>query len=352
MNKILVLMLAGIGDSLLATPMLAQLRKRYPHARITTLVMYDAVRDTLLRNPDVDKVVYFNFMKEGYFRSLRFVLNMRKEKYDLSLMVYPSNRLRPNVINFLIGARQRLGHLYEIKGLASLSFLLYTDRVPIYPERHTIDENLKLLEPLGINPSPSGRTMVFSLTGEEKTFARRFLKERSITKHDLVIGVHAGSSELAGMMLKRWPKEKFAAVCDRLIEEKKAKILLFGGNNEMQLKHEIADLMRHKPLFVNNVSFFQSAALIARCTGFLCNDTGLMHIASYFEIPTVVVTGHNNPLKTRPLHAQSRVLVPPIVCRPYRIGEDLTCLYAGTPRYCLHGISVDAVYHAMEEVLP
>ena len=351
MNKILVLMLAGIGDSLLVTPLLTQLRKRYPDAQITALVMYDAVRDTLLRNQDVDNVVYFNFVKEGYFRSLRFVLKMRKEKYDLSLVAYPSNRFRPNVINFLIGARRRLGHVYEINTLTSLSFLLYTDRVPIHPERHTIDENLKFLELLWVDPSPLERTMTFSLTDGEKTFAQRFLKERGITSHDLVIGVHAGSSELAGMTLKRWPKEKFAAVCDRLIEEKNAKILLFGGSNELQLKQEIAGLMKHKPLFVNNVSFFHSAALIARCKGFFCNDTGLMHLASYFDVPTVVVTGHINPAKTRPQHTRARVLTPEKICRPYRIGEDLTCLYGGTPQYCLNMISVDEIYDALNEVL-
>ena len=350
MKKIIILMLAGIGDSLLATPMLTSLRKMYPDAHISVLVMYDAVRDTLLRNKDIDEVIFFDFMRQGYWKSLFFALRLRKNHYDLSILAYPANRFQHNFLSFVIGARRRIAHLYDVHRLRSLSFL-ETERLPINAQTHTIDENLKLLTFLDHYVPTSSRKMTFSLTQEEKNFAENYLKERAITKHDFIIGIHAGSSELAGMTLKRWPAEKFAQLCDRLIEQRKAKILLFGGNNEIALKQEIADLMTHKPLFVNSITFFQSVALISRCSGFICNDTGLMHLASFFNIPTVVVTGHINPIKTQPLHHRSRILVPDFVCKPYHIGENLTCLYQGTPNYCLNRISVDDAYRAFMGVL-
>ena len=127
---------------------------------------------------------------------------------------------------------------------------------------------------------------------------------------------------------------------------------MFGGGNETQLKQTIAGLMKHKPILVDNVTLFQSASLIQHCSLFLCNDTGLMHVASHFKIPTVVVAGHTNPEKTKPLHDRSQVITPDVACKPYRIGEDLTCLYAGTPEHCMNKIKPEDVYHAIEEMLP
>mgnify|MGYP001594468633 CR=1 FL=1 len=350
MKNIIVLALAGIGDSILATPMIRNLRRIYPETKITALVIYPIVRDTFQRNKDIDEVIFFDFLKGGYLKSLMFVLKLRKRRFDLSFLAYPANRLRHNMISYLIEARTRIGHIYDIKRIRSLSFL-HTKRIPIDENRHCIDENLKLLEAIGCDATKLDKKINFSITKEERSFAENFLKEHGILKKDLIIGVHAGSSELAGMALKRWPKEKFADVCDMLVERRKAKILLFGGENETRLKEEIIGMMRNKPISVDNINFFQSAALIEKCNGFLCNDTGLMHIASIFEIPTVVVTGHTNPKKTRPLHKLSKVITPKTVCSHYHIGEDLKCLYAGTKDYCLNQIGVEEVYDAIEEVI-
>ena len=350
MKKILVLMLAGIGDSLLVTPFLRGLRQHFPGAQITTLVIYKQVEEMLKRNSDVDTVLHFNFLNQGYLKSLREVYRLRRERFDISFLAYPSNRFRPGLIHFLIGAKERYGHLYDIKRLRSLSFL-DTKALPLDENRHTIDENLQLLTLLGLDVRSLPKNLIFPVTKQEEAFADHFLKKHQLTKKHPLIGIHAGSSELAGMMHKRWPKERFAELANRLVEKHKATILLFGGENEHGLKQELASLMDEQPVFVDDTTFFETAALIKKCDAFVTNDTGLHHLASHFNVPSVVVTGHLNPAKTKPLHAKSAVVSAPVNCHPYRIGEDMICHYAGTSRYCLNTISVDEVYRAVEKLL-
>jgi heptosyltransferase II len=350
MKRILFLALAGIGDSLLTTPTLTHLKKVYPSSRITVLVMYNESYLLFKRHKHVDEVIFFDFMKQGYFNSLLFVMKMRKRKYDFSIMAYPSNRLRPNVISLLLGGKKRLSHLYDINRISSLNFL-YTCRLPLDAHTHVIDENLRLLTLLGIDVQQASRRLILPLLREEQHYATAFFKKNEIRSTDVVVGLHPGSSILAGMTYKRWPKERFAAVADKLAQKHKAKILLFGGKNEHSLHREISRLMKHTPLSVETPSLFHTAAIIGGCDVFLSNDTLLMHFASHLKVPTVVVSGHINPSKTRPLHHQSLYLSAPYPCRRYHIGENLTCRYAGTPRYCLNQLSVNDVYDAMESVL-
>src|ERR1035438_8433936 len=89
--KILILALSGIGDALMFTPALKLLREALPYAEIDALVMFKGVRDIYDRNIHLNKVIYFDFMKEGIMESFRFIRTIRN-KYDASVNVYPSNR--------------------------------------------------------------------------------------------------------------------------------------------------------------------------------------------------------------------------------------------------------------------
>ena len=108
MKKILLLLLGGIGDSLLFTPTISALRKIYPEAQITALVRDKPVKAMLERNKQVNEILHYPFLQAGHIKSLLYVLKLRKEKYDLSILAYPANRMQHNIISFLIGTKKRL----------------------------------------------------------------------------------------------------------------------------------------------------------------------------------------------------------------------------------------------------
>ncbi len=120
--KILIIALSGIGDALMFTPALKLLKKNLPEAQIDALVMVKGAEDIYSSNPNINQVYYFDFLKERKLKSLKFVGGLRN-KYDASINVYPSNRKEYNTINFLIGAKQRVGVRYLRRNKQNFGFL-------------------------------------------------------------------------------------------------------------------------------------------------------------------------------------------------------------------------------------
>lgn len=347
--KILVLLLSGVGDVLQATPMLYVLRKRFPLAKITVLAQYRTAAEILRNHPAIDELIHFHFLNEGHFKSLRFAFNLRKRRFDVCILAYPANRWQYNLISFLVGARQRIAHRYDIKRLRSLSFL-QSRRLRIDFYRHAIEENVKLLELLGVHDKQYYLTLYFPLTDEHHATAARFLKGHHLRKP--LVGIHAGSSVLSGMANKRWPKERFAELCDRIAKELRCTLLIFGGNDEEALKRYLYEHTRHKPVLVPEMSLQETGALLKHCRLLVCNDTALMHIAGAVGTKTLVLEGPTNQHKTVPLRNGGKFLAVDLDCRPcYQIGETLRCKYRQGRYDCLRLLTVDLVFREVREMV-
>ncbi|MDX1701547.1 MAG: glycosyltransferase family 9 protein, partial [Melioribacteraceae bacterium] len=142
--KILVIALSGIGDALMFTPAIQLLKKHSPNLQIDALVMLKGSEEIYSLNPHLNRIIYFDFIREGYINTLKFIKRIRKT-YDFSISVYPSNRKEYNIINFLIGAKKRAGVKYLRKNFSNLGFLnniqvMEDDRV------HNVKTNIKLCE--------------------------------------------------------------------------------------------------------------------------------------------------------------------------------------------------------------
>ena len=119
--KILILALSGIGDALMFTPSIELLRKSLPDAQIDAMAMFKGVKDMYDRNPDLNNTYYYNFMNEGAVKSFLYLLKFRN-KYDVTINVYPANRKEYNLFNFLLGARKRAGVRYLRMDSQNLGF--------------------------------------------------------------------------------------------------------------------------------------------------------------------------------------------------------------------------------------
>src|ERR1051325_10612395 len=111
--KILVIALAGIGDTLIATPLIHELRANFPDAQIDALVRWPGARDLLEGNPHLNTVHQKDFVKAGTLATLKFLLMLRKENYDVSINAHPQSRTEYRIIARIIGARKRISHVYE-----------------------------------------------------------------------------------------------------------------------------------------------------------------------------------------------------------------------------------------------
>src|SRR5579871_1801076 len=99
--KILIISLAGIGDTLISTPLLRELRENFPEATIDALVMWPGAKDLLDHNPNVNRVFQKNMMTCSRWETIRFLWSLRRERYQLSINTHPQSRIHYRVCAWL-----------------------------------------------------------------------------------------------------------------------------------------------------------------------------------------------------------------------------------------------------------
>lgn len=350
--KILVIALSGIGDALMFTPALRLLRKCLPEAEIDALVMYRGAQEIYSSNPNLNKVIHFNFLEEGAFKSLKFLLHLRK-KYDASINVYPSNRKEYNLISFLIGAKKRGGIVYLRKNKSNLGFLNNV-RVLENDDVHNVQANIKLCEALIGKKFNEEPPLEFFIPENENIFANKFLSNADISANELVIGFHPGCATLKNHIKRRWEPEKFGELGKKLIKDHSAKILIFGGPEERELKEEIFMLIdSDKVNVVNADSLTKSASVMKRCNVFVTNDSSQMHIAAPLGLRVVAIIGPTNQKYIYPWKTEHQIVSLNLDCSPcfFYSPRPLICTRTDLQFKCIKELTVNMVYTSVIKYL-
>lgn len=350
MKKVLVLPLYGIGDVLMSTPAVRNLKEQM-YVEITYLHMFKTTRDILLNNPYIKENIYFPFLQSGKLAILRFMLQFRN-RFDITINFYPSNRRDYNLAALLTASPVRIGHRYARMDLRELNFLK-NRTVKESDGLHNVEEDLRLLDFCGVKEKKR-YAMEIHLAEEEKRFARQWLEERKIDKKFL-IGMHPGTSEFKNHGRKRWSQDSFAGLIDRIcLEDEKKFILLFGGPEERPIRQEIisSSRQRQKICSVDSLPIRLAAAVMAECDLFVSNDSGPMHMAAASGVPTVAIFGPTNPVWLRPWGVRHRVVRAAPDCNPcFRYSpKPMECI-ENRGYDCIKGTSIEQVLAACRELM-
>ena len=346
-QKVLILSLSGIGDSILFSPALKLLHGSFPQWEIQVLVMFESAVDYYGRFPEISRIHCFDFVKQPKWKGIRFLTELRKEHFDLIINAYPANRTEYNLVGRFLG-RRMAGHGYGHYNPANLQFLNHI-RVQEEESRHPADENIALVRALGAAGQASSQ-LLFPLSGAERQKAGEWLQSRGL-EHKVLIGIHPGSSTLKNHINKRWPAKRFSDLACRLRDRFNAEILIFGGPEEAAVMSEVASTMGQGGRLVTETSLGETAALIGRCRLFVSNDTALMHIAAALQIPCVPVFGPTDLRKGRPYHSPHAIALRFLSCSPcfYYSPRPLHCQF-GTFE-CLRELPVEDVERCCQDLL-
>jgi ADP-heptose:LPS heptosyltransferase len=287
-KKILVIALAGIGDALIATPLISELRHQFPEASIDAFVFWAGSRDLLAGNPHLRRVYQCNSLEAGAPTFLKFVLGLRKEGYDLSINTHPQSKLAYRVVARLIGANTRLSHTYD--NSTFLDELLVTHTMPQDYSIHSADNNLQLLRLVGREPRHISRSYELYLKPEEIAAAQAIATEHKLANRR-VVGIHVGSGRTKNLRLKRWPLENYIALIPQLLAARPdVTVLLFGGPEEKEENARILAEVRQPNLIAPKTrSIREAAALLKHCEVFLSVDNAMMHFAAAMKVPKQIL---------------------------------------------------------------
>lgn len=295
-ERILVLSLAGIGDTLQSTPVLDELRLHFPGARIHAAVVWPGSEQLLRGHPALDAIHQCNLLEVSRTQALRFVLGLRRQHFDLSLTLHPQGRREYRVVTRLAGARIRLSHEYENAGW--LDRFLVTHSIPQDYTASGPENNLRLLSLLGLERRLANPSTRIQLTGEERAWAADWETQHGLARRRW-IGIHVGSGGTKNLALRRWPPELWADLVHQLAARfPAAAVVAFGGPGEREvhksLRQQVPEDFLHFP---ETPDLRHAAALVARAHAFLSVDTAFMHIAAAVRVPHqfVIETPTLNP---------------------------------------------------------
>ncbi|MCA9484779.1 MAG: lipopolysaccharide heptosyltransferase II [Nitrospina sp.] len=344
-QHLLVWMPNWLGDVVFALPTLQALRKQYPEARLT-VVARPPVSEILPCHPDIDCVIPIpTEIGKRALAQMRFAFSLRKYHFDLAVIL--PNSLRSAWLTLLSGAPRRIG--YETDGR---NFLL-TDPLPVVKESRSIhgsDYFAGIVKPLGIETVD--KTYPQLLTPDAIGKQRELLKRMGADpSRNLVIAVAPGASKPE----KRWQTERFGILCQKLVKDKDAKILLFGSGGERELLDEVRRFCPGKSAFLlAGLNLQVVAGLLGNCRLLVANDSGLMNFAAMIDTPVVGIFGPGHPKTTDPPIAPERkeLVTLNFECSPCRHRFFKECEPSPNKKpFCLEDITVTQVARAVDALL-
>ncbi len=306
MKKILIIQTAFIGDVILATPVISELKRLFPTSKIDFLVR-KGNESLLLNNPFIDTVLTLDKKKNKLVELGRLLKYIRRNKYDEIINLH--RYLSSGILTFLGGAKESTGF-----NANPMSFL-YTRKVEhsLNNNLHEVARNLKCIGHYG-----NYNFVLPTLFPSSRDFdsVKEFSQERYFCL--------APSSVWFTKML---PIEKWVDLVTLLA--KKGKVYLLGGTSDITLCESIIKQSKLTNIhnFAGKLSFLQSAALMKNATRNFVNDSGPLHICSAMNAPvtaffcsTVLGFGFG------PLSEDAKVLeVENLACRPCGVHGQKQC---------------------------
>jgi len=306
-RNIIVRMPNWIGDMVMATPILSELRKAYPSARITAMCRAP-ICDLLKQDPEVDELFCFSKGSSFSRRSEKknIIEKLRHGKYDLGVLLTHS---LSSAWWFWQGkVKVRLG--YDCNGRR----LLLTHPTPL-PEnlerQHLVNTYKMLLDPLGIPLSTTSPRLF--LSDKEVTEAKTLLQQHGLTKNSVIVGINPGATYGSA---KCWLPSRFREVTEKLLSDPNIYVVYFGDQATAPLVKEICQGLQGRVINLAGLtSLREVASLISLCDVLLTNDSGPMHIADALGTKIVALFGSTNETVTGPF-STGKVIHKHVQCSP------------------------------------
>ena len=310
-QKILVVRRGGLGDVLMATPLLRALREHFPCAHVCFLARRQAIGG-LNACPWVDRVLELPNSKKDW---LPLLYRLRKERFDTAFILH--RFFAAPLVTVWAGIPQRLGFSWKNHGFA------LTGSIPFSAARSQTQQIGQLLTLLG-KPA-AAPDMEFTVGEDAIRRAREVLEGWGFDPAKPLVALHPGGGETAGYsdQTRRWLPERFGCLADLLIQNSGIQVVLLQGPEDEPFVREALKNMKARALGIaSGLALAVFAALIRECDLVVVNDTGPMHIAAAQQVPVVAILGPTHPAYSPPRGGRNRVICAGVPCSPCYCPEE------------------------------
>ena len=243
-RKILIIDLLHVGDIIVTTPVIKNLRNTFPDAKID-FCLQKKYKDLIDEDINLDNLIFYdkNFLKNI------------KGKYDLVVLLHPGSlKISLDLLRSKIKYRIGCSHIGAVRGRG---YFLTRKVTPRIKQKSLVEYNLDVLKLLKLkikNLKP-----------------QLYCKQDFRLKKGFNVVVHVSGNKKSN----KWLNERWAKVLDYMVEKYKVNIYFTGVNSDVEDINEINSLMKNSDMYLGI-------------------DSGPMHIASTFNKKIIVLFGPTN----------------------------------------------------------
>jgi len=342
-RNILIIRFSSIGDIVLASPLIRSVRTTFPDATIDFLVKAEYA-DLIKYNPYLSEV--HELTTNDFDELRRLVIKLRARKYDLIIDIH--NSLRSRYARWFARAKR----VTVINKKIIARFLLVRFKWNLYRTITSVaDRYLETVRRFGVHNDQNG--LEVSIPDDLALSVRVRLEKFRLEKYKLIIGIAPSARHAT----KRWLPERYVDLGVALEKKYHLKIFIFGSKDEHEYCSDIAQMINAAlgaPVAESIAGIFtllEDAVVMDRCDIIVCNDTGLLHMASARKRKVVAIFGSTvRELGFFPYQTEHRVVErKELACRPCsHIGQ------AQCPKghfRCMNDIGVDDVFNAVQSLV-
>jgi len=335
-NRILIIQTAKIGDLICSTPVFREVKRKYPHSRLTVII--DPVTKELLEhNPYVNEIVTLKKSDYNGFAGKAKLSNLiRKGGYDISISLNPNV---PYAISLFWGlVPVRLSVMPDFAGMTfKLASVFFTGLQKHVRGNQTIETYMKMLELISIKSNDISKEVYRSEGADKKV--QQILG--SIEKPLIGIAVSSGNK------MKELGEGKIVELIDKLIEAMDNYIVLIGSSQDVNAAGSISDAVAKKEQIINatgKLSLAELPALIERLSLYIGVDSGITYMADSLSIPLINIAGPSDMQDQRPVGNDAIILQKKLKCVPCSHAFKAPYECQRGDRECIKSVSIEEIY--------
>ena len=305
--KILIELPTWLGDCVMATPAIENIVNFYNDAQITFIGSFVSI-EALKSHTKAVKTIVLD-------KKYTYLYKISRDLGNFDAFFSFRSSIRSKFLKFLISAKKK--HQFDKNK---------------YQNRHQVEK---------YNDFINDSLLIDVTAGKLKIYGYNIAKSKK-----KILGINPGASYGSA---KRWYPQEFARVASELSE--KYDIVIFGGASEIDIANDI-----EKELIKNNVKNYKNLAgkttiselisKISRLDLFITGDSGPMHVAAAFQVPTVAIFGPTKDKETSQWRNEKSIIVKKnLECQP--------CMKRICPlkhHNCMKLIKADEVLNAFKDI--
>ena len=267
--KILVVRFSSIGDIVLTTPVLSAIKSKHPDCELHYLSKA-SFKNILENNPHIDHLHLIDKSID------EIILDLKKEKYDIIIDLH--NNIRTKSLKAKLNCK-----MSSFPKLNIQKWLLVKLKMDRMPRVHVVNRYFEAVNCIGVENNLE--RIEFPISTENVVDVNKELGVSPITYRTIAIG--------AQFATKKMPVDLIVDV----IKKSAGSIVLVGGTVDTEAAQEIINRVGSNQVIdaTGKFNLQQSGSIVAQSNALLTNDTGMMHIASAFDVPIISVWGNTTP---------------------------------------------------------